>query len=271
MPDLVAPMSFSSPALLGTLLQHGDFVGFTFLLVTLAMCGAGLFFLFERSQVPDRWKTSLLVASLVTLIAGTNYVLMSTLWLTTHVSPTELRYLDWLLTVPLLCLQFYLLLDAAGARPGAGMPWRLIGASLWMLAAGYVGQEIDPGQSVLWGAVSTLGYAFILFEISFGEARQLSSDGGDRRTKKTFDLLFRFLFFGWAIYPLGYLTNPGNLLASWRHSLPIDAIFNLGDAVNKIGFGLVVWNLARTQERQSVAVTAPLGMPPPAGHPGLER
>ncbi len=255
---MIAQMNFpSSDFSFGVLLEHGDFVGFTFLLGTLAMWGAGLFFLFERSQVPDRWKTSLLVASLVTLIAGMNYTLMSGVWLTTHVSPTELRYLDWLLTVPLICLQFYLLLEAAGARPGGGMPWRLVGSSLWMLAAGYIGQVVDPSETVVWGAVSTLGYAFVLFEISFGEARQLIRHGDSPQVKKTFDLLFRFLFIGWAIYPLGYMTNPGNLLEGWGQFLNMDAIYNLGDAVNKIGFGLVVWNLARAGERRAVT------MPPP--------
>ncbi len=263
MSGIIAPMSLFSPALLGVLLQHGDFVGFTFLLVLLAMWGAGLFFLFERAQVPDRWKTSLLVASLVTLVAGMNYALMSGVWLTTHVSPTELRYLDWFLTVPLICLQFYLVLEAADARPSNGMLWRLVGASLWMLAAGYVGQVVDPGESIVWGAVSTLGYAFVLFEISFGEARHLSRHGDDPRVKRTFDLLFRFLFVGWAIYPLGYMTNPGNLLAGAGRFLNVDAIFNLGDAVNKIGFGLVVWNLARAGARQDVGV-APPGRPLPA-------
>ena len=68
---MIAQMIFPShDSFLGVLLEHGDFVGFTFLLGTLAMWGAGLFFLFERAQVPGRWRTSLLVASLVTLIAG---------------------------------------------------------------------------------------------------------------------------------------------------------------------------------------------------------
>ena len=253
MPDMVAPMLSPCPIYLAVLLERGDFVGFTFLLGTLAMWGAGLFFLFERAQVPTRWRTSLLVASLVTGIAGMNYALMSAVWLTSHTSPMELRYLDWFLTVPLICLQFYLLLEASGARPGGGILWRLVGASVWMLAGGYIGQALDPGQSILWGAVSTLGYAAVLFEISFGEAKHVSSRGQDSQAKRTFDLLFRFIFIGWAIYPLGYMTNPGNLLARWGHVLHMDAIYNLGDAVNKIGFGLVVWRLARAEARQAVA------------------
>ncbi len=226
------------------------------------MYGAAVFFLFERSQVINVWKTSLLVSALVTLVAGTNYALMSAMWLTTAISPTELRYLDWFLTVPLLCLQFYLLLEASGAEPGKGMIWRLVGAAWWMLASGYIGQEVDPGETILWGAVSTVGYAAILFEMSFGEAKHLSRSGTGAPAQRTFDLLFRFLFIGWAIYPLGYMTLPGNLLAGLHPWVSVDVIYNLGDAVNKIGFGLVVWNLARAEKvSKQAAPVAPAGFP----------
>ena len=242
--------------LFGAALQRGDLVGFTFLLSALAMWGAAIFFLFERGQVAPAWRTSLLVSALVTLIAGTNYAFMSTLWITTKTSPVEFRYLDWFLTVPLICLQFYLLLDASGARPGKGMIWRLVASSWWMLAAGYAGQALDPDQTLLWGAVSTVGYAAILFEMSLGEARHLSREGTDAPARRTFDLLFRFLFIGWGIYPLGYMTMPGNLLAGLGGLVPFDVIYNLGDAVNKIGFGLVVWNLARSASPSTVAQRA---------------
>ena len=199
MPMLFGPCpSIVSAVVAG--LQPGDLVGFTFLLGTLAMFGASIFFFFERGQVAAPWKTSLLVAALVTTIAAANYAFMSFLWFTAHVSPTEFRYLDWILTVPLICLQFYLLLQAAGARPSLGLLWRLVSSSVWMLVCGYIGQAIDPAETVLWGAVATLGYAVLLFEISLGEAHRLSaikgddvaSDAGEVRIKRTFDLLFPF-------------------------------------------------------------------------------
>ena len=214
-----------------------------------------------RSQVAPAWRTPLLVAAIVTLIASLNYALMSTVWLTSGVSPMELRYLDWFLTVPLLCLQFFLLLDAAGAQPSRGMVWRLVGASVWMLGLGYVGQVVDPDQTILWGAVSTLGYAAILFEMSLGEANRLSNTGTDDRVKHTYDLLFRFLFIGWAIYPLGYMTMPGNFLSRLHPVLPVDVMYNLGDVVNKVGFGLAVWSLAKSRSAAAVPAVAGSSLP----------
>ena len=213
---------------------------------------AAVFFFFQRSKVSARWRPSLLVAALVTLIAGTNYTFMSILWIHSALPPGELRYVDWFLTVPLICLQFYLLLDAAGAQPGRGMIWRLVVGAVWMLAFGYIGQRVDPEQSVLWGALSSVGYAAILFEISLGEANRLSMTGADERVKSTYDLLFRFIFIGWAIYPIGYMTRPGNLLAALRPIISVPVVYNLGDVVNKVGFGLAVWKLAKSRSAEPV-------------------
>ena len=225
----------------------GDFTGDTFVLTTLAMSVAAGFFFSERRRVPARWRPSLLMAAIITLVSAANYILMSFKWLSVHVRPVEVRYLDWFLTVPLICIQFYLLLRGAGAQLGLGMVWRLVGASMWMLGFGYVGQVVDPAQTMLWGAVSTFGYAAILLEVSLGEAALPLDASGYDRIKSTYDLLFRFIFFGWAIYPLAYMTARGNLLDRWHDNVPFPVLYNIGDAVNKIGFGLVIWSLARSR------------------------
>ena len=230
-----------------------DFVGYTFVTTTLAMAAAAVFFFVERTRVPGRWRPSLLVAAIVALVSSVNYVFMSIIWIHVHVRPLELRYLDWLLTVPLICVQFYLLLSGAGARPGRGMLWRLLGASVWMLGFGFVGQAIDQDQTMLWGGVSTLGYAAILLEVSLGEAFLQQDTGENAEIKSTYDLLFRFIFIGWAIYPLAYMTARGNLLDRWHDSLPFPVLYNLGDAVNKIGFGLIIWRLAKPRAAKPAA------------------
>ena len=110
-------------------LQQGDLVGFTFFIGTMAMGAASVFFFIERSAVSDKWKLSLLVSGLITAIAAAHYWYMREFWVTTFTgtnastaSPTEFRYIDWLLTVPLMCTEFYLLLKAAGAS--INMLWR---------------------------------------------------------------------------------------------------------------------------------------------------
>ena len=66
----------------------------------------------ERSTVNGKWKTSLTVAGLVTGIAFWHYLYMRGMWIETGTSPTVYRYVDWLLTVPLQVVEFYLILAA---------------------------------------------------------------------------------------------------------------------------------------------------------------
>src|SRR6056300_1198551 len=136
-----------------------DPVSFTFFTGYMAMFAASVFFFFERSRVSDEWKTSLLVSGLITFIAAVHYYYMRDYYLATGENPTALRYIDWTLTVPLMCVEFYLLTKAAGAK--SSLLWKLIGASVLMLVAGFIGEAFSDGStahSVKWGVISTLGY-----------------------------------------------------------------------------------------------------------------
>ena len=99
-------------------LQAGDVVGFTFFTGYMSMFAASVFFFMERSQVDAKWKTSLLVSGLITMIAAVHYFYMRGVWLETKTSPTEFRYIDWTLTVPLMCVEFYLLIKPYGGKIG---------------------------------------------------------------------------------------------------------------------------------------------------------
>ena len=126
-------------------LAANDYVGFTFFIGYMAMFAASVFFFFERQQVEGKWKTSMLIAGLITMIASVHYFYMRDVWLTTGVSPTQFRYIDWILTVPLMCVEFYLILKAFGAK--IGLLWKMIGYSLLMLVAGYLGKQSQIGRA----------------------------------------------------------------------------------------------------------------------------
>ena len=96
-------------------LSPDDTVGVTFWIISIAMVASTVFFLIERDRVSAKWKTSLTVVGLVTLIAAVHYFYMREVWVATGDSPTVLRYIDWLLTVPLQMIEFYLILAAVTA------------------------------------------------------------------------------------------------------------------------------------------------------------
>ena len=122
-----------------TMLSQDDFVGISFWLVSMACLAATVFFFLERSSVPAGWRVSMTVAGLVTGIAFVHYIYMREVWIMTGESPTVYRYIDWLITVPLQMVEFYLILAAIG-KANSGMFWRLLIGSLVMLIGGYLGE-----------------------------------------------------------------------------------------------------------------------------------
>lgn len=235
--------------LLEVALQAGDYIGFTFFTGYMSMLAASIFFIVERGTVTDKWKTSLLVSALITFIAAVHYYYMRGVWLDTHTSPTQYRYIDWTLTVPLMCIEYYLILKPAGAK--GGMLVRLIVGAVIMLVAGYIGEAVVPAQNVIWGVISTLGWALIIYEIYMGEASKLAAATTNEAVKTGYNVLRWFTLVGWAIYPIGYMLLPGNLLSGFvegvdlSKSSPVDLAYNIADAVNKIGFGLVIYSIAK--------------------------
>lgn len=236
-----------------------DPVAFTFFTGYMAMFAASVFFFFERSSVEGKWRTSLLVSGLITGIAAVHYYYMRDVYISTGENPTALRYIDWTLTVPLMCVEFYLLTKAAGAK--LSLLWKLIIASVWMLVMGYIGEAFSDGtmaHSALYGALSTIGYIYILYTVWFGEVKKLGDSTDDPTIKKGIRILAWFVLVGWAIYPIGYMCMPGGWLNTglgWDSS-SVDLFYNIADAINKIGFGLVVYSIAinaKSSSRNAVA------------------
>ena len=122
-------------------LVSGDYVGMSFWLISMALVAATVFFFIERDRVAGKWKTSLTVSGLVTLIAAVHYFYMRDVWVSTGTSPTEFRYIDWLLTVPLLMIEFYLVLSAVTKVPSGVFRRVLLVGSIAMLGFGYAGRD----------------------------------------------------------------------------------------------------------------------------------
>ena len=232
-----------------TSINPGDYRAFTFFIGCMAMMAASVFFFFEVGNTEKAWKTSVLVSGLITFIAAVHYYYMRDYTIATGQSPTFFRYVDWLLTVPLMCVEFYLITKKAGAK--VGLLWNLILASVVMLVTGYWGEvsaAADNTNATLWGTVSALAYFYIVYLVWMGDVKKLAASAGPAVAKAN-SLLGWFVLVGWAIYPVGYLA--GTAAGQWyggfaNLGLDMDIIYNIGDAVNKIGFGLVIYNLSRS-------------------------
>jgi len=224
------------------MLNPSDYVGVSFWLLSAAMVAATFFFWVERDRAVGKWKTSLTVAAMVTGIAAIHYFYMRGVWIDTGSSPTVFRYVDWLLTVPLQIVEFYLIL-AAIAVVSISVFWRLLIASVVMLVAGYIGEVSAMGDGgSLWSGfwIGMVAWLYIIWEVFKGEASQISASKGTAASKKAFNALRLIVTVGWAIYPIGYyLGYTGSADAG-----TLNIVYNLADFVNKIAFGLVIWAAA---------------------------
>jgi bacteriorhodopsin len=234
------------------LFNAGDlksYTAFTFFVGTMAMMAASVFFFLEMRNVPERWRTSVLISGLITFIAAVHYYYMRDFFTETGTSPTFFRYVDWLLTVPLMCVEFYLITKKAGAK--IGLLWKLIFASVIMLVTGYFGEAVDRGSSVMWGVLSGAAYFYIVYLVWYGEVAALAKNAGEN-VQAAVRILGWFVLVGWAIYPLGYIIGtPGGLFGAFGSNDPnpmMDVVYNIGDAVNKIGFGLVIYALSQKEK-----------------------
>ena len=218
-----------------------DYVGFTFFIGCMSMMAASAFFFLSMNSFDSKWRTSILVSGLITFIAAVHYWYMRDYWAENATSPTFFRYVDWILTVPLMCVEFYLILKAAGATKA--LMWKLILLSTVMLVTGYFGEAVYRDQAQIWGLVSGIAYFIIVYEIWMGSASKLAAAAGGA-VQAAHKTLCKFVLIGWAIYPIGFMAGTPGWYEGIFGGLQMDVIYNVGDAINKIGFGLVIYNLA---------------------------
>ena len=218
-----------------SMLATNDYVGISFWLATAIMLASTVFFLVERGDVSGKWRTSLTVAALVTGVAFWHYLYMRAGWVANGESPTVFRYIDWLITVPLQIVEFYLIL-AAVTVVRSSLFWKLLVASLVMLVGGDLG-EAGLMASMPAFVIGMIGWAAVIYLIFAGEAAKANEASGNAAGQMAFNALRMIVLVG-AIYPIGYLVgDAGNADA-------LNIIYNLADLVNKTAFGLVIWAAA---------------------------
>ena len=218
------------------MLNPGDQVAISFWLISMAMVAATAFFFLERDRVAAKWKTSLTVAGLVTGIAAWHYFYMRGVWVASGDSPTVLRYIDWLITVPLQIVEFYVIL-AAMTAVASSLFWRLLIASIIMLVFGYMG-ETGAMNVTLAFVIGMAGWLYIIYEVFAGEASKASAGSGNAAGHTAFNALRLIVTVGWAIYPIGYAVG---YFGGGVDAGALNLIYNLADFVNKIAFGMAIY------------------------------
>ena len=165
-------------------------------------------------------------------------------WVQTGEASTVYMYIDWLITIPLQMIEFYLILSVV-RKVSSRMFWRLLIGSLVMVIGGYLG-ETEAIPRFLGFIIGMAGWIYILYEIFSGEAGRVAAKSGNKPFVTAFNALRMIVTVGWAIYPLGYIFG---YLTGGVDANSLNVIYNLADFINKIAFGLIIWAAAVSSGR----------------------
>jgi len=230
----------------------GDALGratfFLFFIGYISMGAAFVFFMSERNNVAPEYRTTMTISALIVGIAAFHYYYMRGVYIDTGAVSTDYRYMDWIITVPLMALKFPSLVgkDAITDNKVLGLGFTgvcFVGAII-MIAFGYLGEigEIDAALGLILGGV---GWAMIM--VATGLPFGLYDGKGVDNSKIKDELVWSanalrtFILVGWIIYPLGYLVGTDMVDAGTDGKEIMAILYNIADMINKIGFGVVAW------------------------------
>tara|TARA_B100001564_G_C20660765_1_gene681424 strand:- start:874 stop:1536 length:663 start_codon:yes stop_codon:yes gene_type:complete len=210
-------------------LNVNDTIGISFHMVILSLLATTIFLLLEQKNIEKKWHTSNNVSILVLIIAAYHYFNMQNKWIDNKSNPVVYRYMDWFITVPLLIIEFYIILNVETNIPRS-IFYKLLIASILMLLFGFLG-ELNIIDRVLGFVLGSIFWVYIVYQILYGELQQYKKKINNKTVHFIYNNLKWIIIVGWAIYPLGYILN----------NTDMNLVYNIGDFINKILYALIIW------------------------------
>jgi bacteriorhodopsin len=240
-----------------------------FSFVIASMGAAFLFFLLSRNRVAPRHRAAVTITTLVVGIALYHYLRIFNSFseafefkdgqrVQTGPPFNEgYRYVDWLLTVPLLLAELVIVLKLAKAKTRS-LIVRLTIAAVAMIALGWPGEISDPDSTArtLWGVASTIPFLYILYVLFVELGKSL--DRQSNQVKKLVDALRYIVLATWGVYPLAYMA-PSVIHNKATAEVARQVGYSIGDVLAKPLFGLLVFVIALSKSRADGYEPAGLG------------
>ncbi len=233
---------------------------------TVAMGAGALYFWLMAGNVPRVYRSVMIVAGIICAVACFHYYRMSGIYLEQVANlftpdgeriegaqitqfPTAYRYIDWIITVPLLLLEFPLLLNLK--KRGAVLFRTLVGASLVMLIFAWIAEESAVGGATWWitYAISCFAWFYIVYVLYTKVSEQMKTQ--PESIAKALRTMRLFILVGWTIYPVGFLMA----LAGPEGESIREICYNVADVINKVFFGLVCYQGVKALMADDVSPT----------------
>ena len=216
------------------------------------MLACTLYTLVSQSRLLPKYRNAVVISSIVTFIAGYHYIRIFNSFISAskgyQVSITgpgsfneAYRYVDWLLTVPLLLMEVIAVLALAKAA-SRSLTMRLVPAAVAMIALGYPGEIATAnGAKILFGILSTIPFLFILY-ILFVELGK-SLDRQPPGVAATIGRLRLLLVATWGVYPISYLF-PLLKITGTNAFMYRQIGYSVADVLAKCVFGITIYKIA---------------------------
>ena len=221
-----------------------------------AMLGSFVFFVLARDQVAPKYRMALIMSSIVVAIAGYHYFRIFQSWTDAYTLSNGVyvasgapfndgyRYMDWLLTVPLLVAELVAVLALSRSKT-ISLTAKLAIAAVLMVALGFPGEtSSDMTTRAIWGALSTIPFVYIIW-VLWGELGQAVG----RQTNEVKVLLRNtrlLLLATWGFYPIVYML-PMLGIAGASATVGIQVGYSIADVAAKCGYGLMIYAIARAK------------------------
>jgi bacteriorhodopsin len=231
----------------------------------IAVMGAATVFLFlGRSQVAPQYKTAVTISGIVTLIAFYHYWRIFDSWqgafsvtsaglsATAHSFNDAYRYVDWLLTVPLLLIELILVMNLSREETMSKGKNLAIAAAL-MILLGYPGEiAADMGTKFKWWFFSMIPFIYIVFSLFSGLSRAISAQHESVRDLIT--TARNLTVVSWCFYPVVYALYffPGADVGSAEVSTYVQVGYTIADILAKAVFGVFIYVVAVRKSEANV-------------------
>lgn len=223
-----------------------------------AMFAAFIYFVLSRGQVALKYRAALTLSALVVAVAGYHYLRIFESWQAAFTLDAATgnyvasgapfndayRYIDWLLTVPLLVAELVAVIGLSRAQT-TSLTWRLGLAAALMVILGYPGEIAgDLGARFVWGTLSTIPFLYILYTLFVRMGPAINNQEGEARS-----LLrnIRYVLLAtWGFYPIVYmLPYFGGLSAGAVVAIQVG--YCIADVLAKAGYGVLIYRIARAK------------------------
>ncbi|GAB4512873.1 MAG: bacteriorhodopsin-like [Anaerolineae bacterium] len=223
-----------------------------------AMFGSFIFFVLARQEVTSKYRPALMMSALVVAIAGYHYFRIFESWegayqlvdgayvATGAAFNDAYRYIDWLLTVPLLVAELIAVLRLPREQAGR-LTVTLAGAAALMVILGYPGEiSDDNGTRALWGFLSTLPFLYIVYALFTQLGSAIERQPGEAKVLvRNIRLL---LLATWGFYPIVYML-PFLDISGAGALVGVQVGYAIADVLAKCGYGVMIYLIARARMR----------------------